>query len=439
MTTTTTTQFPESFKYQLFSKEQIAYLDRSKLAEKFLIRRAAASVTTARGYRSTLQSFSAFVLAEYKEELDDVISKLAKGDLDPYDVLSGYAAYMVNSRPSGKRVSPNTVRQWTIVAKKFLRVSGVKSINNDDFKDLVTLPRKEHAEKYALERKDVIEILNACKDIELKTLVLMLASTGGRAMEVCSLRVKDINLEHENPKVSFRKEFSKMLQARTRPLTSEVAKQLGLWLKYKYRPHRTTIKDSAGNPIQEYVEPEARPDDLLFGGWHPDGANPNPSNIAVRIRREFARTLQSINKAHADDNGRRRAITLHSFRRFCKTAISNQGYQDFSEWYIGHGLSSIGQTYFRASRNDTKEIFHRIEPALTFLDAAQIEAYRADIISRLQKTEDENVELRKTVAYLEEWVSRHSDKESEIYEEQQKRKMQTNVDSPIIQRSEKAL
>jgi len=29
-------------------------------------------------------------------------------------------------------------------------------------------------------------------------------------------------------------------------------------------------------------------------------------------------------------------IPLHSFRRFVKTTISDLGYSDYSEWFIGH-------------------------------------------------------------------------------------------------------
>ena len=41
-----------------------------------------------------------------------------------------------------------------------------------------------------------------------------------------------------------------------------------------------------------------------------------------------------------DGNQRRRKITLHSFRRFLKTTISDLGYADFFEWFIGHSGSA---------------------------------------------------------------------------------------------------
>ncbi|MGZ5490271.1 MAG: hypothetical protein ACXW2E_08120 [Nitrososphaeraceae archaeon] len=44
-----------------------------------------------------------------------------------------------------------------------------------------------------------------------------------------------------------------------------------------------------------------------------------------------------------ESNENRRKITLHSFRRFVKTTISDLGYADYSEWFIGHA----GSTYWR--------------------------------------------------------------------------------------------
>ena len=44
-----------------------------------------------------------------------------------------------------------------------------------------------------------------------------------------------------------------------------------------------------------------------------------------------------------DENQLRRKITLHSFRRFVKTTISDLGYSDYSEWFIDHS----GSTYWR--------------------------------------------------------------------------------------------
>jgi integrase len=49
--------------------------------------------------------------------------------------------------------------------------------------------------KEALSKEDVIDILNACSDIRLKTYLMLLASTGMRPVEALSIRVKDLGLK----------------------------------------------------------------------------------------------------------------------------------------------------------------------------------------------------------------------------------------------------
>ena len=61
-----------------------------------------------------------------------------------------------------------------------------------------------------------------------------------------------------------------------------------------------------------------------------------------------------------DGNERRRQITLHSFRRFVKTTISDLGYFDLSEYFIGHA----GSTYWRKKDSEKAEIFRKVESYL---------------------------------------------------------------------------
>ena len=89
-------------------------------------------------------------------------------------------------------------------------------------------------------------------------------------------------------------------------------------------------------------------------------------------------------------NERRREITLHSFRRFVKTTISDLGYQDFSEYFIGHS----GSTYWTKKDSEKAEIFQKIEPYLTFLNVHQLERQGADIQSRVDELEELNQSLR---------------------------------------------
>jgi hypothetical protein len=95
--------------------------------------------------------------------------------------------------------------------------------------------------------------------------------------------------------------------------------------------------------------------------------------------------------AREDGNERHRQITLHSFRRFVKSTISDLGYGDYSEWFIGHS----GSTYWRKKDSEKAELFPKIEPYLTFLNFHQLERQGADIQSKIEELEYVNSSLRK--------------------------------------------
>jgi hypothetical protein len=83
-------------------------------------------------------------------------------------------------------------------------------------------------------------------------------------------------------------------------------------------------------------------------------------------------------------------ITLHSFRRYVKSTISDLGYGDYSEWSIGHS----GSTYRRKKDSEKAELFRKIEPYLTFLNIHQLERQGADTQSKVEELEDVNSSLR---------------------------------------------
>ena len=73
-----------------------------------------------------------------------------------------------------------------------------------------------------------------------------------------------------------------------------------------------------------------------------------------------------------------------------KTTISDLGYADFSEWFIGHS----GSTYWTKKESEKPELFRKIEPYLTFLNIPQLERQGADIQTKVEELEILNQSLR---------------------------------------------
>ena len=63
-----------------------------------------------------------------------------------------------------------------------------------------------------------------------------------------------------------------------------------------------------------------------------------------------------------------------------KTTISDLGYSDYSEWFIGHA----GSTYWRKKDSEKAEIFKKIEPYLTFLNVPQLEDKESRLANKIE-------------------------------------------------------
>jgi hypothetical protein len=114
--------------------------------------------------------------------------------------------------------------------------------------------------------------------------------------------------------------------------------------------------------MTEYRTPEKKQNELIFSINRTD--NPKPEIIYNYLAGIFAKSIDRILMGNREDGSEiRREITLHSFRRFVKTTISDLGYSDYSEWFIGHA----GSTYWRKKNSEKAEIFKKIELNLNLI------------------------------------------------------------------------
>jgi integrase len=385
-----------------------------------------ASKGTAAQYEYRLLKFEKYVMTmSSKEErqerqqqqdqeliitLDDVINELKKNGnnnnkIDPYELLSGFVAYLEEEE---EIENPNTIRYFVSTVRNFLEFNDIE-ISPRKFKLKVRLPKAVIRHKEAIGKEEICEILLKCSNIKLKTYLMLLASTGMRATEALALRHKDFDFDEDNKNnhrqafVRIRGEFTKTRTDRYVFLTREVVEQCKAWTDYKYRRRRitkvvdnTTDNNDSGKAISYWVEPEPSPDDLFFA-MPRKRKRSSFRGLYVHVNEDFAHTLDRIGFGNREDGNRgRREITFHSFRRFVKTTISDLGYQDFSEWFIGHA----GSTYWRKKETEKAELFRKIEPYLTFLDITGLESKGADMETKTEQVMAENLSLKQQVDEL---------------------------------------
>jgi len=215
-------------------EESVSRLLEDESVKDFYSSILAMNKSTAEQYISRLNIFSNFLNNEFNGiTLNSLVNKIKEGSADPYSILSRYCGHLRSSC----NISTITIKQRVVTVKNFFEYCDI-DINPRKFKLKVRLPKAVKRNKEALSKKDVIDILNNCSDIRLKTYVMLLAATGMRAAEALNICVKDLDFDNKPALIRVRGENTKTKADRIILLTEEVANQLNAWLKYKYRTRR---------------------------------------------------------------------------------------------------------------------------------------------------------------------------------------------------------
>jgi integrase len=376
---------------------------------------------TANEYLGRLFIFETFIKQNYDFSVDELtISKTFSVDI--YDLLSNYVAWLNNrtDNDGSKLLSNVSIKNRVINVKNFLEYFDIP-VNPHKFKLRVKLPRVFNQYKEALTKEDIIKILNACPSIKLKTYLICLAVTGCRASEMCSVRLKDIDLE--NSKINLRAEYTKTKVGRYCYITYECKDFLQKWIEYKYRRRRLYL-NNIGN---RWVKPNRRGEDLVFStSFTYDGSVISASqkqknideldivgNLYTTIVIEFNKLIKDLGIGYEGNSKHRHIFTLHSFRRYLRTLISDLGYQDFAEWTLGHSYS----TYWRKGEKEKYALFKRIEPHLLLLDQTSLQRRGADMQSKIDVLEKENLTLKQNNTMVSDSVASLSDRLAQLAQE----------------------
>jgi integrase len=398
-------------RLKLYTLAEVRHCETSKTIMKYIEAKTIQDKNTGMTYKTRMQSFAQFVYRRYnKTPVDNFLEQIKAGKYDPYDILAEYSGFLRNERHSTKsKLTANVIRARVKTARKFFRFNKIL-VTVEDFNELVPLPRKEQPPKEGIDKSKVARYLNACKNIQLKTALHVMASNGPRPIELCAVRECDVNLDSDPATITYRAEYSKMRVARTRPLTREAADQLRLWDTFKYRTRWTTVKgeEENGEYVKKFAAPKRDPYNLLLSMPHFNEGKATPEGLYDFLSGAFAELIDilddndgsgsgsSSNGSNGRKVGERRKVTLKTFRDFVKSTISDLGYSDFSEWMIGHA----GSTYYQKSDKERMDLFRKLEPYLTYLDVASLEAKGADVESKTQQVVVENISLKQQVDEL---------------------------------------
>ncbi|HEY7082651.1 MAG TPA: tyrosine-type recombinase/integrase [Nitrososphaeraceae archaeon] len=341
---------------------------------KFLTSVQRNSIKSKHAYESALHHFQAFLSQKYcsqNNKTETILNLLARGDVNVYELLDDFIANLVSTNPN---LTPASIKLYVTAVRSYLAYYDIDVIPSK-FRRKVRMPKLYHEDEEPLDAEDIRRILLSCSNRRLKVYLLVLASSGARASEALAIRIKDIDFTTNPTRIHIRKEYSKTRIARDVYISDEATQYLKQWLDWKYKNRERPRK--------------AEEDDLVFTIYK----SKTPHGLYFKLLIEFQKllTIVGLDKRKEDGVQKRRKITLHSFRRFVKTVVSDQTNQDYSEWFLGHNKSP----YYTKKENDRRQLYAtKCMKYLTFLDYSTIEATGKNIEAKLSEKEKEIELLR---------------------------------------------
>jgi integrase len=349
------------------------------------------SISSKRAYSSGLSSLQGFLNSEafqqryqnqnlksYSYNCETILEPLSTNRINIYELFDGFVSYILATKPD---ITPRSLSLYLAAIRSYFSFYDFDVIPSK-FRRRVKVPRLYREDEEPLDAGDIRKILLNCNNRRLKAYLLTLGG-GMRAVEATAIRLKDIDFTVSPTKIHIRSEYAKTKVARDIYISDEATHYLKQWIDWKYR-----IKENGVTKI-------ALPDDLVFSSYSISEEDndrrrtrPNPRNIYNKLLEEFQKLLTVSGMAERKENGihKRRKITLHSYRRFVKTVISDQTNQDYSEWFLGHSKSP----YYTKKEAERREIYiNRCMKYLTFLDYTVLETNGKSIEAKLSEKEKE--------------------------------------------------
>ena len=353
------------------------------------------SIGSKNAYFSGLRHLNNFISRNYSNyNCETILQPLLKNKINIYEFFERFISYLLETRIG---ITPKSISLYVTALRSYFAYYDIDVIPSK-FRRKVRMPKIYREDEEPIDGSDVRKLLLSCNNRRLKTLILVLASGGMRVGEALATRNMDLDFSVSPAKVHIRKEYSKTRVARDVYISEEATNYLKQWLDWKYK-----------NPDRER---KFKPEDLVFTVYQ----SKNPLGLYTKIWHEFDKLLKIVNMDEKKEGGinNRKKITLHSFRRFVKTVISNQVGQDYSEWFLGHSKSP----YWTLKEADRREIYAtKCMKYLTFLDYTTLETTGKNIESKLLEKEREIRVLKERETHNSDAISMLSDKMNELIKE----------------------
>jgi integrase len=274
--------------------------------------------------------------------------------MNVYELLDQFVSYLIKHR-----INPASLKTYMAVVRSFLEYYDI-DISSTKFKRKVKMPKYYADPEEPITLSDIRTLLEYNNNHRLRTFLLLLTSSGVRAMEGCSLRLQDMDFTVSPTRINIRYAVTKTKRGRVIYCSDETTKHIHKLIDMH------NIK---------------APNDLIFSVQ----GSIQPITIYNRILEQFEKLQKVAGKDQRKENSKRREITLHSFRRANYSIISENCSSDFANWFLGHHHS----TYWTHKESERREIYRtKCMPFLTVYQET-----RDNTIEATLKEKDRTIKL----------------------------------------------
>ena len=329
------------------------------------------SKNSRKSYRTSLNHFAEFL--KLRDQTPNTIIPLLKQGrhINVYELLDQFVSYLIKNG-----VTVVSLKIYVSVVKSYLEFHDLDIVPTK-FRRRVKVPKYYPDPEKPLTLTDIRELLEYNSNHRLRTFILLLTSSGMRAMEACSLRSQDVDSSVSPTQITIRKEKTKTKRGRVIYCSDEATKHL-----------------------QKLIEmcSSKQPEDLIFA--LEDGKK--PESIYTRTLEQFQKLQHIAGKNQRKENSLRRKITLHSFRRLAFSTINDQTNNEYANWFLGHHHS----VYWIHKEEERREIYRtKCMPFLTIYQET-----RDNTIENALREKDTTIKLlTKQMAILEQNQKEMSD------------------------------
>ena len=317
----------------------------------------------------------ALIFCSWRKELpEEILRDAREGKVDVYSMLDDYVDWLTKAG-----VSPITVKNYLSGACRFLRVYGVE-VNRDLLKDKVDLPRTYAITQDRAPAPEELKRMLLHTNIRGKAVIATLASSGMRAGELLSLRVKDIDFSKRPVVVALRAEVTKDRQARICFISDEAAGFLKEYLGERIKNQDAYVFQGRHQGVDDQGRVK-----FVRGQW--EDKPMSYWNLDVIV----ASALRAAGLLQRDEHGRD-VIHIHTFRKFFFTRMLGVLGREITEALMGH-RQFLDSAYRRYTKEELAQYYVKGMPSVTALMPQTVEVLDPNRLEAIKKEISEKYEL----------------------------------------------